>query len=60
MDRDNVGLLTKVLVDSAVLGGYLVDDKEKWADITYHQDATKRSEGPYIHIEITYLLRKDA
>ncbi|MGH7392908.1 MAG: hypothetical protein ACREM3_26160, partial [Candidatus Rokuibacteriota bacterium] len=40
LDRDNLAWLCKPVVDALVTCGYLVDDREAWADITYGQDGT--------------------
>jgi hypothetical protein len=58
LDRDNFALLTKPLIDAAVDCGYLVDDCEEWADITYTQDDTRREKGPAIELEISYRKRR--
>jgi hypothetical protein len=54
LDRDNLAWLMKPIIDAAVHGGYLKDDREKWADIQYFQDSERRHEGPKIEITITY------
>ena len=43
------------LLDAAVRCGYLVDDRERWADITYEQDASRRDEGPRVELLIRYV-----
>jgi len=54
MDQDNLRLIMKPLVDALVTCGYLVNDNEVWADISYRQDETRREIGPRIELEITY------
>jgi hypothetical protein len=53
MDRDNLALTVAGLVD-ALKPSYLVDDSEKWADITYANDGSRRQWGPFIEIRIDY------
>ena len=53
MDRDNLALMVAGLVD-ALKPSYLVDDRERWADIRYTNDGTRRAMGPMIEIRIDY------
>ena len=53
MDRDNLALTVAGLVD-ALKPSYLVDDSERWADIRYTNDGTRRFTGPIIEIRIEY------
>jgi hypothetical protein len=53
MDRDKIALTCAGLVD-ALTPSYLRDDSERYADITYTNDATRRQDGPSIEIVIQY------
>jgi hypothetical protein len=53
MDRDNLAILVCGLID-ALKPSYIVDDSERWADITYTNDGTRREVGPKIVIRIAY------
>lgn len=53
MDRDKISSTCAGLVD-ALVPSYLKDDSEDWADITYTNCTTRRSEGPCIEILISY------
>lgn len=53
LDRDKLALTVAGLID-ALRPSFLVDDSEQWADITYHNDATRRQDGPIIEITIRY------
>ena len=53
MDRDNLALTMAGLVD-ALKPSYLVDDSERWADICYTNDGTRRAPGPMIEIRMAY------
>jgi hypothetical protein len=55
MDRDSLAQLTAGLVDSLKRCGYVTDDSERWATLTYTNDGTRRHEGPSIIMTIDYL-----
>jgi hypothetical protein len=54
MDRDSISQLTAGLTDS-LKPSYVRDDSEKYADLTYRNDDTRRQDGPAIRIVITYI-----
>jgi hypothetical protein len=56
MDRDNLALMVAGLVD-ALKPSYLVDERERWADIRSTNDETRREKRPMIEIRIAYATR---
>lgn len=53
MDRDSLAQWLAGLIDS-LKPSYIRDDNEAWADITYQNDGSRRSQGPAIEIRIDY------
>lgn len=53
MDDDSIAALVVGLRD-ALKPSYVVDDSPRWATFTYVNDKTRRGEGPYIEVVITY------
>ena len=52
-DDENLhGGTAKAVIDTLTDLGYWVDDSPKWIDRAYHQDATRRAEGPAVEITV--------
>ena len=52
-DRDSLAALCVGLLDS-IQPSYLKNDNERWADVSYRNERTRRGEGPFIEIQIAY------
>jgi hypothetical protein len=53
MDPDSLGQLCAGLID-ALQPSYLRTDSEKWSDIVYRNDGSRRQAGPMIELRLVY------
>ena len=53
MDRDSIAQMVAGLIDG-LQPVYIFNDSEKWSDVTYRNDETRRQDGPFIEVKLTY------